>query len=436
MDQPPSSTPSGFPAETPQDNLAEGPAQGPGQGKFEMVFRFWGGNGRSAETGENGAMHAPGHYPGVLALIEDAVTSKRGALVSSREYLYISRLRRPADALVVSRQVQLGLEGYRARHGSGPVAVSIAIDAGGGERAEAKEPAAQGQEPPQVEPPHDLVTLLKLSKPAQILLTHDLCEQVTAIKGLPLRSFPARFGVYEYLWTGEEKLDLLQSEPQLTLAAMPAATRAAKEKSGAERNGAEVAAGVPAETRTHEAAAVPAAAEAPAKRGVPRAYIFGGAGLAAVAVLAVIGISLARKPAAKPAQSSAPVQVTAPAVNATPLAGPAPAAPTGPAPTAPAAAVPVPPVAEKRHGAAAKTAAAKSVANAAAQEAKTPATPNADCTLGADTARYEGLGEEARGRGDYATAVRIFREVLACDPNNTAAKEGLVKAEQAQQQSQ
>jgi hypothetical protein len=213
---------------------------------------------------------------------------------------------------------------------------------------------------------------------------------------------------------------------------MPAATRAAKEKSGAERNGAEVAAGVPAETRTHEAAAVPAAAETPAKRGVPRAYIFGGAGLAAVAVLAAIGISLARKPA----QSSAPVQVTAPAVNATPLAGPAPAGPTPAASTAPAAAVPVPPVAEKRHGAAAKTAAAKSVANAAAQEAKTPATPSADCTLGADTARYEGLGEEARGRGDYATAVRIFREVLACDPNNTAAKEGLVKAEQAQQQSQ
>ena len=62
-------------------------------------------------------------------------------------------------------------------------------------------------------------------------------------------------------------------------------------------------------------------------------------------------------------------------------------------------------------------------------------TPSADCTLGSDTSRYVSLAEQARGRADYANAIRIFREVLACDPNNAVAREGLEKATQAQQQS-
>jgi hypothetical protein len=424
MDQPAASTLHGMAPEM----LADGSAA---HGKIEMVFRFWGANSHGAETGGNGATHAPinasgsspGHHPGVLALIEDAVASKRGVFVSSREYLYISRLRRPSDALVVSRQVQLGLEGFRARPGSGPVAVSIAINASRGEQAggtEAKEPA--GQEPshdPPHDPPHDLVTLLKLAKPAQILLTHDLCQQMAAIKGLPLRSFPARFGVYEYLWTAEEKLDLLQSEPQLTLAALPMA-QPAKEKTAA------IPAGMVAgTTKAFEAPATPAGIaeeRSGTQRGVPRAYVYGGAGLAAVVALAVIGIHFAQKPAQNPAPISAPVESAAPAM-ATPV----------PSAAVPAAAVPARQPLPKPH-ASAKPPAAKPVASAPAQEAATPAAPSADCTLGADVSRYVGLGEQARGRGDYANAARIFREVLACDPNNAAAREGLAKAMQAQQQ--
>jgi hypothetical protein len=432
MEQPPSSTLSGFTPET----LPENENQGTAQGKIELLFRFWGGSGRAAETGEPGGAS---HHPGVLALIEDAVASKRGVFVSSQEYLYISRLRRPADALVVSRQVQLGLEGFRARHGSGPVAVSIAIDASGSERTngvEAKEPAgqnspgqdarAQGQEPP-----HDLVTLLKLSKPAQILLTHDLCQQMTAIKGLPLKSFPARFGVYEYLWTAEEKLDLLQSEPQLTLAALPV-----KEKTGA---GNTLAGAVGAATATTAAtkafeARMPASPAAfaepePAKVGLPRKYLLGGAGLAAIVVLAAIGIHTEMKPASGAPQNPAPVQA-APATNPAPAAGP-PAQPASTAPTAGAAVV-------KTHTPPPKPAAAKPAAATPAptQEAKAPEAPAAECNLSGNIPQYVGLAEQARGRGDYANAVRIFREVLACDPNNAAAREGLAKAMQAQQQPQ
>jgi hypothetical protein len=419
MDQPLSSTPTEVSVET----LSGVPAEGRNGGKIEMLFRFWGASGRGAETGEGGSINAPGnasgHHPGVLALIEDAVASKRGAFVSSAEYLYISRLKRPSDALAVSRQVQLGLEGFRARHGSGPVAVSIAIDAGG-ERSggvDAME-RASGQEPP-----HDLVTLLKLSKPAQILLTHDLCQQVTSIKGLPLRSFPARFGVYEYLWTTEEKLELLESEPQLTLAALPMA-QPAKEKNGAATSTAATAPGAPAgTTKAFTAPPVSAKAEEPeeAKPGLPRWVLFAGAGVAAAIAVAALGIHLAQKPAA----SSAPPQT--PAVQVPASAAPAPV--VQPSAPAPAQAV------QKTHAALLKPPAAKPVATAApAPEVKPPAAPAADCTLGGDTSRYVGLGEQARGRGDYANAIRIFREVLACDANNAAAREGLDKSLQAQQQ--
>jgi hypothetical protein len=454
MDQQPSSTLTGITVEPNPDTAA--------QGKVEMVFRFWGANARSAEgsAGEAGARH----HPGVLALIEDAVASKRGVFHSAQEYLYISRLKRPADALVISRQVLLGLEGFRARHGSGPVEVSIAIDTGGiGASGGAKETGAKGTdekrpaegaaesrqgepahdepahdepahvEPAHVEPPHDLVTLLKLSKPAQILLTHELCQEVTAIKGLPMRSFPARFGVYEYLWTAEEKLDLRQSEPQLTLAALPAAHAAApataKEKTGTASAGSA--------TKAFEAPATAAATveEAPAKTLPPKMLIFGGAGLVAVLALAAIGIHLAHRPAASaPPVQETPAAITAPAPGVTPGIAPAVASPAPKLLVAPA-----PAVKPAQHGTPPPT---HTVAKPAAaqpqpvQEVKTPPAPSPECTLGAETSRYVGLGEQARGRGDYANAVRIFREVLACDPNNAGAKEGLEKALQGQQQSQ
>jgi hypothetical protein len=133
--------------------------------------------------------------------------------------------------------------------------------------------------------------------------------------------------------------------------------------------------------------------------------------------------------------SAIPVQETPAAITA-----PAPAvAPSGASPAPTPAVAQAPGVKPAQHGTPvpshtlAKPAAAQPQP---VQEVKAPPAPSAECTLGADTSRYVGLGEQARGRGDYANAVRIFREVLACDPNNAGAKEGLQKALQGQQQSQ
>jgi hypothetical protein len=385
--------------------------------KVEMIFRFWGSSVKPA--GEGAALH----HPGVLALIEDAVAAKRGVFLSARDQIYVSGLKQAADALVVSRQVQLGLQGFRGKHAAGPVAVSIAIDASGAaplpnpDAGNAGDSTSGSQA---AEPPHELVTLLKLSKPAQILLTHDLCRQLEPIKGLPLKSFPGRFGVYEYLWTAEEKLDLLQSEPQLTLAALPAAlpSMPAKDKTGALPSADLPVRAVDAPQGHADMVAEKRAAFQP---GFPssRVRILGAVAVVVLVAAILVGMHLMHTPSG----SSAPVPAPQPPPVQT--GAPAPAA-------APAAVESAPPqVSAKPHPAAAhnKPAAHQPAQAEEKQAVVTPApAPSANCTLGANPERFVGLAEQARGRGDYANAIRIFREVLDCDPNNAAAREGLDKA--------
>jgi hypothetical protein len=409
------------PSTVPEPSAQPSPVEGP-QAKIEMVFRFWGAGARGSDppAGENGAAH----HPGVLALIEDAVASRRGVLLSTpdpiHEQLYISGLRQPSDALVVSRQVQLGLQGFRGRQGAGPVAVSIAIDAG----AAGTNGTGNG-----IEPPHDLVTLLKLSRPAQVLLTHDMCQRMEEIKGLPLKSFPGRFGVYEYLWTAEDKLDLLQSEPQLTLTAMPAVAASATSPVAAQKEKT-VAASAAGHAPVHpEPADRDMVAREPAAFPASRMILFGVLGLLTLIVAIAMGVHFMHAPAS----SSAPAGPVAPAA--------APAAAPQPEPSAATAVQPAvetqparPQPAEKPHTAAAHPAAraAQSQPAGAAEQKPAPA-PQPECALAMDTGRLVTLGEQARGRGDYANAIRIFREVLACDPNNAAARSGLDKAMSAQQ---
>jgi hypothetical protein len=405
--------------------------------KVEMVFRFWGSSAKSADApaGEGAAPH----HPGVLALIEDAVAAKRGVFLSARDQLYVSGLKQPADALVVSRQVQLGLQGFRGKHASGPIAVSIAIDASGAANqpkpdtenaGDSRSSSSSANQTP--EPPHELVTLLKLSKPAQILLTHDLCEQLAAIKGLPLKSFPGRFGVYEYLWTAEEKLDLLQSEPQLTLAALPAASPSPRAK---DKTSSVQAADQPVKTAaaTQNHADMVAEKRSAFQLGFqpwfqsPRMLILGAVAVVVLVTAILVGAHLAHTPSANSAPISAP-QPASPQQTSAPAPVAAPVAVQSVAPTS----------SEKPHATATPSRqASKSTAHQPAQAEEkrtTPApAPAANCTLGANPERFVGLAEQARGRGDYANAIRIFREVLDCDPNNAAAREGLDKATRGEQ---
>jgi hypothetical protein len=428
MDEQPSSTLSGF--------LPGRPSAKNSPATIEMVFRFWCPNARAAEPA--GSENASASNAGILALIEDAVASKRGIFRSSSDQVYVSGLQQPADALVVSRQVQLGLQGFRGKRGNGPVAVSIAIDASGADRVPAGAESAGDAAAPATSntPSHDLVTLLKLSKPAQVLLTHDLCQQMAEVKGLPLKSFPGRFGVYEYLWTAEDKLDLLQSEPQLTLTALPLPAAAAKTESvsAVAASGTTKAFEPPrnlAKAGPTEPSPAEMVQEAPSAFQMPRALIFGAVGLVVFGAAIAVGVHLSHGSGSAPAVPAAPVSSPQPSLAAASPSTPV-AQPTPPAPA--------PRAIERTHAAAKpspQTARPAETKPAAETEVKTvpapqPASPS--CTLPAPAARLVALAEQSRGHGDYANAARIYREVLACEPNNDAAKEGLEKANRALEQ--
>ena len=418
--------------------------------RVEMVFRIW---APARDPEARGPAQSVAHHPGVLALIEDAAASKQGVFHAADGQLFVSGLNGPADALVISRQIQLGLQGFRGKPGACPVAVSIAIDAGGdqastafsgaGADAQRAGPAGGSSSPAgkTAEPSHDLLTLLKLAKPAQILLTHDLWRRIAAIKGLPLKSFPGRFGVYEYLWIAEEKLDLLQSEPQLTLVVLPAALPAA---SGDLSLASELAPAKdpPTATSAPGSPSVTPAAEKPltstAERKahtfrLPRPVLVAGISVAACAIL-VAGLSIGHFFSPQGPKSSAPASVQGPVQ-------PPAATPTAPAHTsANPAETAAPPRFTRKSSrdstASAKTAKPKPGKPAAVVEENPvpPPAPSPGCAFAGDTKRLASLGEQNRERGDYANAERIFRQVLACDPDNAAAREGLNRTIEGEQQ--
>ncbi|MGA8568751.1 MAG: hypothetical protein WB580_13250, partial [Candidatus Binataceae bacterium] len=285
---------------------------------------------------------------------------------------------------------------------------------------------------PAPEPPHDLLTLLKLSKPAQILLTHDLYKQLTVIKGLPLKTFPGRFGVYEYLWTAEDKLDLLQSEPQLTLAAVPPA---APVVSGSREVQDSLTPIIPARAAT-DASDIEQHDLGMVQRWLitfrsPRNLLFASLALVAICAIALIAIRMihtSSSQSANPARSSS-VQGATPAVKAadhtTTQSNPSSPATTHAKPEPKTVTPEKQPVTESH-----KT-------STAGETSRTPSpAQNSKCSLSGDLSRYLHLAEQDRGQGDYANAARIFHQVLDCDPSNAAAREGLNRAKQGQEQSQ
>jgi hypothetical protein len=414
------------------------PASGPPV-KAVMVFRFWTPSSGNAES--KLVEHAPEHDPGMLALIEDVVSSKRGVLLSAHDQLFVSGLKQPTDALVISRQVQLGLQGFRGKHGAAPVSVSIAIDATSqappctlaDPESEVGHPDGQPSSAvPAPEPPHDLLTLLKLSNPAQILVAHDLYRQLTGMKGLPLKTFPGRFGVYEYLWTTEDKLDLLQSQPQLTLAAVPPALPVA---SGSYESNDSLTPIIPVRYATNpsdfEQRDLGMVQRWLVAFRSPRTLLFASLAFVAIVLIAVVTVHMIHSSSSQLSTSTAP----------SPVANPAP--PAAKAMTDAALRPPSSNSAPKQGRNSLKTSASETqvvtresrrVSPVAETRPASPPSQTPQCAISGEFTQYLGLAEQDRGRGDYTSAERIFRLILDCDPSNAAAREGLNRTIQGQQQ--
>ena len=421
--------------------------------KVVMVFRLWTSAAKEGEA-SRGEQTAD-LQAGLLAFIEDVAAQKNAVLQNASTQPHISGFGQPCDALVIARRVEAGLRGFRAKSGASRVAVSIAIDSSGDATAavaspeagrEAEDGSAPSNSPTESAPgpSHDLLALLKLSKPAQVLLTHDLCQRSVAVKSLPLKSFPARFGVYEYLWTSPEKLEVLQSEPQLTLATVPVAP--AKTEQAAQP--AEETAAVPVKNADEPNPPIEKTMQIDeeeerdwkAMLRSPLAAVYAGLAVAVIGIATFVGVRLARDSARHPVVVSAPEATIAPAAATAPGSGavttaaqsttPQPGStPPGGTATATGNAAPATtpetnPVAPPAH----------KPTRAVEKHPAQPAPSSAPCNLPGDVSRYVGLAEQARARGDYANAIRRFHEILACDPNNAAAQQGLNRAIQGEQQ--
>ncbi len=429
--------------------------------KIEMLFRFWAPGSKAADhsSGEPATVQ----HPGVLALIEDIVASKRGTFLSKQGRLYATGLRQASDALVISRQVQLGMQGFRGCHCTEPVALSIAIDVCSN-LAEASdsespnsaastvnsesEPMSNGQEPS-----HDLLTLLELSRPAQVLVTHELYQRLSLMRGLPLSSFSGRFGVFEYLWTTKDKLELFQSEPQLTLAALPPPLPAPEpieaahveiRTDPAELEAAQADIRIGLGNTWKEPANTHVQAEAPEDKkfslrpghlvafaAVALILIFGGV----LVVRNIFRASEQPSTGSGPGTLNKPPSVSADGPVPAPSAAPK-ASPLNSSPQAKHETKSAPPKVEAPSTQPEDAKANPVLANPVEAPSNPESKPSARCAWSSgELPRYDSLAEQYRQSGDYARAHRLFQQVLDCDRSDATARKGLDRTIAAEAQS-
>jgi hypothetical protein len=401
--------------------------------KIEMVFRFWTPSAKSQDLKHQEAML--NKHPGVLALIEDVVASKHGTFLVGDQQLYVSGLKHPADALVISRQLQLCMQGFRQRQGTEPVAVSIAIDARG-KTAVPANPEADGNgtagatfilRDNTAGPSYDLVTLLQLSKPAQILVTHDLCDQIRGLKWLPLKSFPDRFGVFEYLWAAEEKLEQFQSEAQFKLPELlPSLPPEPERSETTPEEGTFVGRHAGAGQTPLEQESILARLLSVIRAN--RMIAIGSLALVFLIAVGLVGVRMASKPAHH--QPAAPVGTVPPPIPTATQPDPKPITATSSSVTLPPKTVLTPARSKDK----ALTGSGETSPGLGTTTTERPSnvdktddkTASKGCDLlPASLAAYLAIAEDKRGRADYPGAERIFRQVLRCEPTNAAARSGL-----------
>ena len=400
--------------------------------KTEILFRVW---RRGSEHKKlSSPDEANGTQIGIVALIEDVVASRRGVLVPTDENLYISILENPSQALVVARQVQLGMQEFQKKSRIQPIAISIAIDARlqSTQSTETRSNSAPGNDAenpsaPKVEASHDLLTLIRMSKPAQILLTHELFQRVNLFRGLPLKAFQGRFGVFEYLWTEEAKLLEFEGEQSRFVDA--------DEFQSEQTDGIELDGLVSRANSAERAPQYPAVSEkeiASSKNLWRSPWSIATAATLILLLVTAGGIAI-RVKKTRSENSSAPIiiktvtpvpQIPSAPSNLNPLTGPAVSSTIPheqPAKTN-----------EKTRSALQNNSNLTSRPAHKAEKTTAESTPPKPCSLPGSMDGYLRRAEDYRGRGDYKSAEHLFSEILACESNNEQARLGLAHTKAAE----
>jgi hypothetical protein len=389
--------------------------------RFELVIRLQ--QSRSSQPSEAGLRLR------AQALLKDILMSRLevDAEINAHEYVHTQGFDDLGRALAASRALQLAFEGFRAVVPTARANVSVVLDSSAPEEMVSTQTGLSVEQK----------DLLDFAKPSQVLITQAFYDRIAQYQPA-LRSFPLRAGVYEFLWTSEQRLDEIQAEAEFMPTLIQAPLSA---DNAADTVIVPVIKTAPA-PRWKEPEPAPAPlplAELDSGDHVPAKWLSTAKILAIssiVAVLIVIGYLVTShapgnpaKPAAgipqKVQPAAAPTQEVAPAhpPSSNPLATPTSggAAGNGTAPTPPRPPRPLP---GADRGIPSQSAASK------------PTARGHNCSIDdGEVPTYLNLAERYRNSGKYESAIRNYTLVLGCQPGNRQAQQGLRNAEEAEKYS-
>jgi hypothetical protein len=387
--------------------------------QFELVIRLQ--QSRSNHTSDGGA----GLRLRAQALVRDILMSRLEVdpEVGAQEYVHTRGFSDLGKALAASRALQVAFEGFRNAVPSGRVNVSMVLD------SSAPEEALSTQGGPSVEQKD----LLNSAKPSQVLVTQAFYDRVAHYQPA-LRSFPLRAGVYEFLWTSEERLNELQAEAEFmpTLVIDPVAASATATVFTDQPVGTSAEAHPDEGTWRPRQERIPDPEERESAHALsrPRIIALGSATAAAVllgiAYLVISHTSASRRPAVAAPKST----VVDPGRAATNPAAPAnlPSKPPSlPAPHPPA------PAATTSVSAIPSHVAPSADHNPPPLEGSKPAAKIHECSIPGEVPDYLKLAENNSSKGNYERAISEYTQVLSCEPGNRQAQEGLRNAKAAEQ---
>jgi hypothetical protein len=369
--------------------------------RFELVLRLQQSRNGQPTDGSAG-LRLRAH-----ALVKDILMSRLDieAEVGAQEYVHAQGFADLGKALAASRALQVAFEGFRSAVPSGRANVSVVLDSLGPEEAQT---AHAG-------PSVEQKDLLDSAKPSQVLITQAFYKRIAHCQPLALRSFPARAGVYEFLWTSEERLNELQAEAEfMPTLVIEAAQAVAPVKT---------VIGRPAPPASDS---LPEDFERPTVfqrlsvlvQSRQRMLIISSAAaiLIIVGYLVISHVFRPTKPAITTAGASAPNPPQPPAQTTQPSPQTTQTTQTLPPPTQPPTQTLPPP---------------KPPPPAPKPPPTAPKQVH-ECSIAGLIPNYLSLAETNRNRGRYEDAIRQYNEVLGCEPNNREAQEGLRRTKDAE----
>ena len=359
------------------------------------------------------------------ALLKDILMSRLEleAEINAHEYVHTQGFDDLGRALAASRALQVAFEGFRSVVPAARANVSVVLD------SSAPEETVAGQASLSVEQKD----LLDFAKPSQVLITQAFYDRIAHYQPA-LRSFPLRAGIYEFLWTSEQRLDELQAEAEFTPTLIQSPPPAAD--SFADTVVVPVIKTPPPEPRWKEPEPKPvplpvlAIEDAPPAKWLSTAKILLISSVAAILLVAgylvysnVLGKS-AKTAVAQEQKPSPPAPATAPTVKpdsnrqgpTTPSGLRRSETPAGPSKQKP------PVVAPDN--------------SPALQQPASKTARGRNCSIDdGEIPSYLNLAERYRNSGKYDSAVRNYNLVLGCQPGNRQAQAGLRTAEEMEKYS-